>query len=67
MCLMDARFKGTSPGQSQGAKYKEKYYGLKGIPGCFCNEKEVIATQPDSKFHPGLNVSDHFRMILEQF
>lgn len=58
VCINSVRYrKKGGPSQSQGPKYKEKYYGLKGLPGAFCNEFEVIATQPDSKFHPGLNVS----------
>ena len=67
VCMNSVRFKKKGPpAQSQGNHYVEKYYGLKGIPGSFCNEKEIIVVQPDSKFHPGLNVSQKsdFNLLL---
>lgn len=49
-----------SPGQSQGKPRQGRGWRLKVTAGTQVTERQVVVTQRDMNYHPGLNVSGSF-------
>lgn len=58
LVLISVRGKLGSPAQSQRANRRDRDFRIKVPPGTRVLERQILATQRDLDYHPGLNVSE---------